>query len=60
MTNPELAGLISVPGVEVLACIPSDTVFAANDIKGRSVMDLPEESALLKGAKEALVKMEIL
>ena len=60
MTNPELAELISVPGVEALAYIPSDTTFAANDIKGKSVMDLTEDSPMLKGVKEALQKIEIL
>ena len=60
MTNPELADLISVPGVETLAKIPSDTVFAANDIRGRSVLELPADSALLTGVAEALRKMELL
>lgn len=60
MTNPELADLISVPGVEPLAYIPADTVFAANDIRGKSVLELPEDSPMLKGVKEALQKIEIL
>ena len=60
MTNPELAELISVPGVEALSYIPSDSTFAANDIKGKSVMCLPEDSPMLKGVKEALQKIEIL
>lgn len=60
MTNPELADLISVPGVEPLAYIPADSVFAANDIKGRSVLDLPKDSPMLKGVREALQKIEIL
>ena len=60
ITNPELADLITVEGVEPLAYIPSDTTFAANDIKGKSVMDLPEDSPMIKGVKEALQKIEIL
>ena len=60
ITNPELADLITVEGVEPLAYIPSDTVFAANDIKGKSVMDLPEDSFMIQGVKEALHKIEIL
>ena len=60
MTNPELADLITVPGVEALSYIPADTVFAANDIKGKSVMDLPEDSPMITGVKEALRKIEIL
>ncbi|MBR0353237.1 MAG: AAA family ATPase [Oscillospiraceae bacterium] len=60
VTNPEMADLISVPGVEILSFIPADSAFAANDIKGRSVLELPEDSTMLKGVEEALRKMEIL
>ena len=60
VTNPELVELTQVPGVEILSVIPADAVFAANDIKGRSVLELPEDSAVLKGVREALQKIEIL
>lgn len=60
MTNPELAGLIQLDGVEALAYIPSDSLFAANDIRGYSVMELPEDSPMLNGVREALCKIEIL
>jgi len=60
MTNPELAGMIKIPGVEILAKIPADSDFAANDIKGNSVMQLPETNLMLNGVKEALQKIEIL
>ncbi len=60
MTNPELADLIAVDGVDALAFIPADTVFAANDIKGKSVLELSEDSPMLKGVKEALHKIEII
>ena len=60
VTNPELVDLTQVPGVEILSAIPADAVFAANDIKGRSVLELPEDSAVLKGVREALQKIEIL
>ena len=60
MTNPELKDMMNVPGVEVLAYIPADSTFAANDIKGRSVLELPADSVMLKGVKEALQKIEIL
>ena len=60
MTNPELVELTQVPGVEILSAIPADAVFAANEIKGRSVLELPEDSAVLKGVREALQKIEIL
>ena len=60
VTNPELVDLTQVPGVEILSAIPADAVFAANDIKGRSVLELPEDSAVLKGVRDALQKIEIL
>jgi CO dehydrogenase maturation factor len=60
MTNPELADMIKIPGVEILAKIPADSDFAANDIKGNSVMQLPETNSMLNGVKEALQKIEIL
>ena len=60
MTNPELADLISVPGVEALSFIPADSSFAANDIKGLSVMSLPEDNPMINGVREALQKIEIL
>ena len=60
VTNPELVELTQVPGVEILSAIPADAVFAANEIKGRSVLELPEDSAVLKGVREALQKIEIL
>ena len=60
VTNPELQNMISVPGVEILSYIPADGAFAANDIRGKSVMELPEDSPVLKGVKEALQKIDIL
>ena len=60
MTNPELADLIKVPGVPIVAKIPADADFAANDIKGRSVMMLPEDDQLLLGAKKAITNMELI
>ena len=60
VTNPELVGLTQVPGVEILTAIPADAVFAANEIRGRSVLELAEDSAVLKGVREALQKIEIL
>ncbi len=60
VTNPEMEDLISIPGVEILSFIPADSAFAANEIKGRSVLELPEDSAMLKGVEKALQKIEIL
>ena len=60
VTNPELVGEFRTPGVDVLAYIPADSAFAANDIMGKSVMALPADSAMLKGAEEALRSIDIL
>ena len=60
MTNPELADMMQISDVDILSFIPADSTFAANDIKGRSVLELPADSAMLKGVEEALRKIEIL
>ena len=60
VTNPELKELMKAPGVEILSFIPADGEFAANDIRGRSVLELPAESAMLTGVEEALRRIEIL
>ena len=60
VTNPELNDYISIPGVEILAYIPADECQAANDIQGRSVFELPAESKVLYGVREALRKIDIL
>ena len=59
VTNPELVELMQSP-VPVLASIPADSAFAANDIMGRSVLELPTDSSMLTGVREALHKIEIL
>ena len=51
---------IHIEGAEVLAYIPGDASHAANDIQGKSVFDLPDDSPIMHGAREALTKLEIL
>ena len=60
VTNPELNQYISIKDVEKLAFIPADEQQAANDKHGKSVFDLPEDSKVLYGVREALRKIEIL
>ena len=60
MTNPELKDMMKAPGVEILSFIPADSAFAANDIRGKSVLELPADSAMLNGVEEALQKIEII
>lgn len=54
-----LAPYIKVEGTEVLSFIPSDSAHAANDIMGRTIFELAEDAPILKGAREALEKLEI-
>jgi CO dehydrogenase maturation factor len=51
---------IHIEGTEVLAYIPGDASHAANDIQGRSVFDLPDDSPIMQGARTALTKLAIL
>lgn len=60
VVNPALIPHIHIEGVDILSCIGSDEDHAANDVLGRNVFDLPEESLLLTGVREALTKLEIL
>ena len=45
---------------EILAYIPDDPAHAENDIMGVSVFDLPEDSPVTVGTREALTKMDII
>jgi len=60
VSDPGYEKLIDIPGVEILSFIGNDEAHAANDIQGRSVFDLPQDSKVLVGAREALRKMDIL
>ena len=43
-----------------LAYIPEDKTHADNDIMGVSVFDLPEDSPVMQGTREALRKMQLI
>ena len=51
---------INTNGIPVLSYIPTDSNLAIFDIEGKDITKLPDESQVVKGAKEALFKMEIL
>ena len=51
---------INTNGIPVLSYIPTDSNLAIFDIEGKDITKLPDESQVVKGAKEALLKMEIL
>lgn len=46
-------------GLELLCCIPDERTVTVNDMKGESVYNLPDESAVIKGVKEALRQLNI-
>ena len=60
VTNPELNKFITIPGVDILSYVPTDEYHAANDIQGKTVFDLPEESGVYRGAVEILEKFGLL
>ncbi len=60
VSDPDTLPYIQIEGVPVLAVISDDKAHAANDIKGLSVFDLPEDAPVMAGAAEALTKLEIL
>ena len=57
---PERITETEIGGVPLIAVIPPDPAHAENDIEGKSVFDLPEDSVILAGARRILTKMEIL
>jgi CO dehydrogenase maturation factor len=58
ITNPDLD--VSPEGIDMLARIPADNVYAENDILGKSVFDLPAQSQVLAGAETALRNFTLL
>ena len=57
---PEKVDNDQIGGVPVAAVIPPDNAMTENDIEGKSVFELPEDSIILEGARGALKKMEII
>lgn len=51
---------IDTKGIPVLSYIENDANLAVYDIEGKSILDLPGDSNVVKGVKEALQKIEIL
>lgn len=58
--SEEAKKYINVETAEILTYIMNDPDHADNDIKGLSIFDLPEDAPVMKGAREALTKMEII
>ena len=57
---PERITETEIGGVPLIAVIPPDPAHAENDIEGKSVFDLPDDSVILNGAREILQKMGLL
>ena len=60
LTDPSLLERVQVTCAEVLAVIPADDKHAVNDVEGGNIFDLPADSPLLRGARQALEKLKIL
>lgn len=60
VTDPAMIPYIHIEGIDVLAYIGSDAKHAANDIRGLSVFNLPDDAPVIAGAREALTKLQIL
>lgn len=58
-TRPELVNDPDIAGAEVLAVIEADAQQSKNDVQGKSVFELPEDSNVMKGARQALLKLEL-
>lgn len=51
---------INTNGIPVLSYIKSDKNLVIYDIEGKDITKLPDDSAIVEGAKEALVKMGVI
>lgn len=60
LPDPALAEHLDTGGLPVLAWIPDDRAMTLSDLMGRSVFSLPQDAAVLQGAREALTKLELL
>ena len=60
LTDPRLLELVQVPEEELLAVIGSDEAHTRNDIEGKTVFQLPANSPIMEGAKQALQRLNLL
>ena len=58
-TRPELVTDPDIAGASVLTVIEADAQQSKNDVQGRSVFELPEDSNVMNGARQALLKLEL-
>ena len=60
LTDPALLERVQLPKEDLLCVIGVDDVHTMNDIEGRTVFDLPEDSPILCGAAQALTRLDLL
>ena len=58
-TRPDLAEDPEISGAQVLAVIGADLSHARNDVAGKSIFELPEDSPVIRGAREVLARINI-
>ncbi|WP_034444765.1 ATP-binding protein [Butyrivibrio sp. AE2032] len=56
---PERITEKEIGGVRIVSVIPQDNAMTENDIEGRSVFELPNDTGILKGVDEALQNLNI-
>lgn len=57
-TRPDLVSDPEIAGAPVLAVIGADREHAKNDVAGKSIFELPGDSKVISGAREALSKIK--
>lgn len=60
MADLSLKEYIDTNGIEILSCILEDKNLSMFDIQGENIFNLPENSNVVKGTKEALEKIGVL
>ena len=55
-----MADCVPIPKDMLLAVIPADTAQAHNDILGKSVFELPDDTPLLEGVRQALRALDLI
>lgn len=58
--NESVIDLIDTQGIPVLSYIQNDDNLAEFDIQGKSILNLPRQSNIVKGVEEALSKLKII
>ena len=58
-TRPELVSDPDLAGAEVLAVIGADAQQLQNDVRGRSVFELNSDAPVMRGARQAILKLDL-